>query len=312
MNRGIARRTVFERRSDVRKFLAEVAYAVRRGEIELHAYSLLSTHFHLLVRSPTGRLSEGMRRIQNAYVRWFNQRRQRDGPLFRGRFNSRPVESLTYRRILVRYIDQNAPEARLAVTAERYPHGSAAHHARISGPRWLSRTWIESETAAVPVRDSASAYRATFGAPLVPGEKELVEQRLRHRARGQDPLDDLVGAAPERVRQWMCRKTALADGTRPGLPLFGPTKIENELDGARVSRPHWTIRRSSNSLDPWRVLRVWLLRHAAGLTQGEIAQRLAIPEGSLTRLLRLHGTLMEAERQYREVAVELTRRGFLR
>ena len=94
MNRGLARRTVFETRQDVRAFLARLALCVRRGELEVHAYCVLTTHYHLLVRS-RGKLSEGLRRVQNDYVRWFNRARRRDGPLFRGRFLSKHVGSLT-------------------------------------------------------------------------------------------------------------------------------------------------------------------------------------------------------------------------
>ena len=98
MNRGITRRTAFENRDDCRAFLAGIARAVRRREIEVHSFCVTTTHFHLLVRSPSGQLSQAMRRIQNRYVRRFNRSRRRDGPLFRGRFRSRPVDSLTYRR----------------------------------------------------------------------------------------------------------------------------------------------------------------------------------------------------------------------
>ncbi|NJN14734.1 MAG: hypothetical protein HC813_03755, partial [Planctomycetes bacterium] len=79
MNRGLAKRTLFERDEDYRKFLALVAAEVRAGRIEVHAYSLLQTHFHLLLRSVTGELSEAMRRIQNGYSRWFNRSRRATG-----------------------------------------------------------------------------------------------------------------------------------------------------------------------------------------------------------------------------------------
>ena len=62
MNRGLTHRTVFENRKDRRTFLSLLARAVREGRIELHSYCLLTTHFHLLVRSIDGRLSETMRR----------------------------------------------------------------------------------------------------------------------------------------------------------------------------------------------------------------------------------------------------------
>jgi len=95
MNRAVARRSLFETREDIRFFLAGVVRSIRRGELEVHSWCVLTTHFHMLVRSPKGQLSEAMRRIQNSYARYFNRKRRRDGPLHRGRFTSKPVESLT-------------------------------------------------------------------------------------------------------------------------------------------------------------------------------------------------------------------------
>jgi REP element-mobilizing transposase RayT len=50
---------------DDRYFLSRLARAHRLGLLEIYAYCLMITHFHLLVRSPVGRLSEAMRLILN-------------------------------------------------------------------------------------------------------------------------------------------------------------------------------------------------------------------------------------------------------
>ena len=57
----------------MRAFLARLARAARAGRIEVHAYCVLSTHFHLLVKSPRGELSAALQAVQNEYVRWFNR-----------------------------------------------------------------------------------------------------------------------------------------------------------------------------------------------------------------------------------------------
>ena len=42
---------VFDRKDDLDAAIAE------RGEVEVHSYSLMTTHYHLLVRRPGGRLA---------------------------------------------------------------------------------------------------------------------------------------------------------------------------------------------------------------------------------------------------------------
>ena len=110
----------------MRFFLARLARQVRAGRIEVHAHCLLSTHFHPLARSPVGELAEAMRRLQSEHSHRFNRRNPRDGPLIRGRFFSKPVSSISYRRTLVRYIDGNAVRAGMARTSAEYEFGSAA------------------------------------------------------------------------------------------------------------------------------------------------------------------------------------------
>ena len=63
MNRGLAHRTVIENRTDARFFLALLARIVRRDLLEVHAFSLMSNHFHLLVRCQDGKLSESLSNI---------------------------------------------------------------------------------------------------------------------------------------------------------------------------------------------------------------------------------------------------------
>ena len=81
MNHGVARRMVIEGRRDAGEFLVGVRRVVEEGLLEVHAYCLMGTHFHMLVRSPRGELSRAMMLVQNLYARWFNRGRRRDGPL---------------------------------------------------------------------------------------------------------------------------------------------------------------------------------------------------------------------------------------
>ncbi|MCB9904496.1 MAG: transposase [Planctomycetes bacterium] len=245
INRGIAKRALFETRADARFFLARLARQVRCGRIEVHAYCLMTTHFHLLLRSPIGELSEVMRRVQNDYSRRFNRRRRRDGTLVRGRFFSRPVHSLEYRRAVVRYIDVNPVRARVARSVGEYPLCSAAHFLSGRLPRWLSSEWIrwEAQEPRVDRGSSAANYMAAFhpsGATSVEEVGEFIDARMRCDAPG-DELHDLIAAAPREVREWMQRKARLADGTRVGAPVCGSVALRRALAEDLESAGPWAI-----------------------------------------------------------------------
>ena len=113
-NRGVGRRTLFERPADQRYFLSRVARQVRAGRIQVHAYTLSLNHFHLLVCSPKGELSKAMHWIQNQYSRWFNRRRHRDGPLYRNRYGAKLVVSGVHWETLLWYIDRHPLKEGLA------------------------------------------------------------------------------------------------------------------------------------------------------------------------------------------------------
>ena len=305
MNRGIARRTVFENREDGRYFLALLAVEARAGRVCVYAFAILTTHFHLLVASPQGDISGVMRRVLNRYVRYFNRTRRRDGALFRGRFRSRPVTTLRYRFILIRYIDQNAVQARLVSRAGLYPFGSASLYSSPRRPRWLDTTWVDDRMGDPPQVERAERYRHVLGPPLRRMERDLVTARVRSSPTLADDLDDLVGAAPTRVREWMQRKAHLADQTKPGLPLVDPTSVLREVNVARADRDAWTCVPAKNRVSAWPILSVGLLRQLAGQTHQQIALALSLPQSSAQSRARQHLRLMRVDPDYARQASEL-------
>jgi len=300
MNRGIARRTLFETRDDIRFFRSRLARAVRRGQLEVHAFCVMSTHFHLLVRSPRGELSSALQAIQNEYVRRFNRRRRRDGSLVRGRFRSKPVDSLRYRRALVRYIDDNPVSAGLARSACLYPHGSARHYATPAGPPWLARDWVEQCVREALQRADypPHAYPDVFGAPLAPSLRRLIERRLDAGPSREDPLDELFEAAAPRVHAWMRRKAELADGTRPGIPLVDPESVEEVLTAEAAIDGPWQVKLARKSADAWALARVALLRDLCGTTFEEAARRSARSIQGAWSLHRQHCQLVLGDDGY--------------
>ncbi len=299
MNRGLARRTVFETRQDARFFLSLLAREVRRGRIRIVSYAILSTHFHLLLESTTGELSGVMQRVQNLYVRYFNRTRRRDGPLFRSRFLSKPVRSERYATVLVRYIDQNALDARLVTASREYPFCSAFHLTRRRRPPWLWGEWIDARIGRCRPTERALAYQRRFGRDISSEECAVIELRLSTAAHGDDCWDSLVGAAPSRVMSWMLRKARLADGTKPGLPYVAASRVLAVVaEESRGLELRCTVS-GTRKRDAWPVLTVGLLRELAGLTYAAITRYTNCTASTATKRQVQHRYLMVHDPEYR-------------
>ena len=307
MNRGIARRTTFESRADVRMFLALLALEVRRGLLEVHAYAVLTTHVHLLVRSLRGELAHAMQRVFNGYVRYFNRTRRRDGSLFRGRYRSRPVESRIYRALLVPYIDFNAVRAGAAQRPADHAYGSARAWFRGKAPPWLAHDWI-AEVLRVPgigAPDAWARYQQYFGWYVGPELLRVVEGRLAIRRACEDPLESLVLGTPARVQEWMIRKAALADQTRPGLPLAPPRIVLAVWQSSLASIEGVVRGRSGPCRLRCHVARAGLLRDLCGLTYARIG---ALVRGSASQAradLQRHASLLRTDRRYLEACAKI-------
>jgi REP element-mobilizing transposase RayT len=306
MNRGVGQRSIFETGEDVRHFCSRMALAVRRRDIEVHAWCAMTTHFHLLVRSPCGRLHAAMQRIQRDYSAWFNRRRGRDGPLYRSRYTSRTVDTLGYRRTVVRYIDANAANAKLTPCPLRYPHGSAVAHSTGARQPWLDRGWIRQETLrATGAASFAPELYATAFPPLLSAEaREWIEARLQSPAEARDELDDLLTAAPQGFLEWLWRRTECADGTRPGLPMASTAGVLAEFANLRAGRTGLEI----VAPDDWRMLEIGLLRDLAAASYAEIGARFGISAQGASAARARHVSAVRNRGDYARTAAESAQR----
>lgn len=107
MNRGIDRGRIFSDNRSYEHLVELLAESVERFRFRVHAYGLMSNHYHVLIQTPEANLSQGMQWVGVSYSSWFNARHGRVGPLFQGRFKSVPVEEGKWALELSRYIHVN-------------------------------------------------------------------------------------------------------------------------------------------------------------------------------------------------------------
>ncbi|MBI4898072.1 MAG: hypothetical protein HY827_06870 [Actinobacteria bacterium] len=120
---GVGDTAIFRSSYDKREFLtiyrnylspipmrnsARRPYAKLHREVAVLGYCLLDNHFHLIVRqqTPDG-MYKLMKRTQTAYVRYFNDRYGRRGPLFDACYAAKPVNSLRHARFSIAYAHLN-------------------------------------------------------------------------------------------------------------------------------------------------------------------------------------------------------------
>ena len=133
--RGIERRDIFGDDQDRERFVSRLGELVAWGGARLHAWCLLSNHFHLLVRRGEQPLAAIMRRLMTGHAVRFNLRHGRAGHLFQNRYKSIVVEEEPYFLQAVRYIHLNPVRAGVVHTPEELDAFPFAGHAVLVGSR---------------------------------------------------------------------------------------------------------------------------------------------------------------------------------
>jgi len=138
MNRGARHGDIFTDDAHCTMFLDTLRDTHLRWNVEVHAYSLMPNHFHLLLRSAEGTLAKAMHRLGFIYTQTINKTLGCDGPLFRGRYRSKLITDDSYLRNVIGYIHLNPVQARLV----RHPEQRAwtSHRAHLGldpRPLWL-------------------------------------------------------------------------------------------------------------------------------------------------------------------------------
>ena len=141
--RGNARQAIYTDDQDRSTFLAVLAEVVTRSQWLCHAYCLMNNHYHLLIETPQGNLSVGMRQLNGVYTQRFNRRHTRVGHVFQGRFKAILVERENYLLELCRYVVLNPVRAGLAKRPQTYRWSSYRATAGLEkAPEWLTREWV--------------------------------------------------------------------------------------------------------------------------------------------------------------------------
>ena len=274
MSRGDRREDIFVDAIDRKKFLELLGRACLKTGWQVHAYCLMSNHWHAVIETPQANLSVGMHWLLGTYTQSFNRRHRQWGHLFGGRYKAQVIDERSegYLAQACNYVHLNPKRAGLMKSGARlesYPWSSYPAYLRpalrgewLRVDRLLGEHGLQRDTAASQ-REFARRMEA-----IDPIEASREHDALRRgwKMGGEDFVD------------WLADKL-----TGPGT---GKTRVrdEREVDEILAERlvkdclrtVGWSVAELEGSAkgDPLKVEMAKQLRAQTPMTRQWIAQRL--------------------------------------
>jgi putative transposase len=263
-SRGNARADIFADDADREMYLKILGQVVKRFNWLCHGYCLMDNHYHLLIETPEGNLSAGMRQLNGVYTQAFNRTHQRDGHLFKGRFKAVLVEKESHLLELCRYLVLNPVRAGIVKKPEDFRWSSYLPTlGAVARPPFLSTEWLLGNFSAA-LAESSRRYR------------DFVKDGMKI---NESPWDKLTGqillgteAFVQKVKGFLGEKDAIAEIPRIQRHVGRP-----QLD--ELFSPDSTLPKAERN----RLIRLAYGKH--GYTLKEISQALGIHYTTVSKVI---------------------------
>jgi putative transposase len=129
IQRGNNRQAIFVAPADYQTLLDLLDENAKKFGVAIHAFVLMSNHFHLLATPQTADgLPQMMQAVGRRYVRYFNDTQKRSGTLWEGRYKSTLIQTERYLLACMAYIDLNPVRAGMVAQARDYHWSSHGHY----------------------------------------------------------------------------------------------------------------------------------------------------------------------------------------
>jgi putative transposase len=136
--RGARREAIFHCDKDKDRFLEKLGETVEKYKLLVHAYVLMENHYHLLLETPHGNLSESMHYLNASYGNWFRFTYKIAGSVFQGRYKAILAEKDEYLKVWSAYIHLNPVRAGIVTGPSLYRYSSYPYYsAKIKAPAFL-------------------------------------------------------------------------------------------------------------------------------------------------------------------------------
>ncbi len=218
IQRGNNRQTIFVDDGDREFLLALFAEHAKAQDVAVHAYVLMSNHFHLLATPPTAEgIPQMMQSVGRRYVRYFNQKHGRTGTLWEGRYKSTLIQAERHLLACMAYMDLNPVRAGMVSDAADHRWSSHLHFLGRKSDRLVTPHPLYWALGNTPFARE-EAYAALVQAGLDQDQQRaLTEATLRGWALGEP---DYVAALQRQTARRVTKG-------RAGRPFKAATSVPN-------------------------------------------------------------------------------------
>jgi REP element-mobilizing transposase RayT len=173
MSRGNRKTDIFGDDGDRTYFLRLLDRVVEDRRWILHAYCLMTNHYHLVLTTPLGNVSAGMQWLNSMYATWFNWRYDLTGHLFGGRFHSEDIKTEAHLLQACRYVVLNPVRAWMCDAPAQYRWSSYnATVGTVREPQFLTVGSLLEHFGGAP-----DVARGRYGAFVAAGLEEALRVR---------------------------------------------------------------------------------------------------------------------------------------
>ncbi len=300
MGRGLERRRIFGHDSDKQDFLQRLSDCLAETGIDCLAWSLMSNHYHLLIRVGTIPQSQLMRKLLSGYASGYNRRHRRAGYVFQNRYKSILCDEDSYFLELIRYIHLNPIKAKLIKTVKELDHYPWTGHAGLMGKQPCS--WQNTQAVLCHFGERQSTSRQRYRA--------FIKLGLTHSTQADLSGGGLIrsyGGWQDITRARKDHETRIGDERILGDSQFVQRVLEEDdihlEEATRLKQAGWDLagliqyiceqydvdgeliitRGRENSLSVAKGLICHLGMRRFGLTSTELSRRLAMSQSAVSK-----------------------------
>lgn len=120
--RGNHRNDIFRDEEDYIVYLTIIEEVLEyySDDYELISYCLMTNHVHLQIKTKERHIKDFMSKLNSFYVRYFNNKYNYDGHLYKDRYGSEVIENDKYALEVSRYIHLNPVRAKMVERPDEY------------------------------------------------------------------------------------------------------------------------------------------------------------------------------------------------